>query len=59
MNFLRNVSMLALATDELEDHRLGQLSRHGLYANHLQDWFNLFDRNQILVLIYIELCTHP
>ncbi len=57
--FVCNVSMPALATDESQDHGLGRSSRHGLYANHLQDWFRLFDRNQILVLSYDELCNNP
>ena len=57
--FVHDVSMPALATDDSEDHGLGRSSRHGLYANHLLDWFKLFDRNQILVLNYVELCKHP
>ncbi|KAL3769960.1 hypothetical protein ACHAW5_010034 [Stephanodiscus triporus] len=57
--FVRNVSLPALATDESEDHGLGRSSRHGLYASHLQDWFKLFDRSQILVLSYDELCKNP
>ncbi|KAL3827154.1 hypothetical protein ACHAXA_006709 [Cyclostephanos tholiformis] len=57
--FVRDVSLPALATDEAQDYGLGRSSRHGLYANHLQDWFRLFDRNQILVLSYDELCNNP
>lgn len=57
--FVSDVSMPALVRDESEDGGLGRSSRQGLYANHLQKWFNLFSRNQILVLSYAELCTNP
>jgi Sulfotransferase domain len=30
-----------------------------MYALHLRKWFELFDRNQILVLSYDELNQHP
>eukprot|EP00804_Cyclotella_cryptica_P030713 CCRYP_009150-RB/>CCRYP_009150-RB protein AED:0.27 eAED:0.26 QI:0/-1/0/1/-1/0/1/0/137 len=57
--FVRDISMPALARDESEDGGSGRSSRHGLYANHLQNWFERFDRNQIIVLSYDELCTNP
>jgi hypothetical protein len=57
--FVRDVSMPALARKESEDGGSGRSSRHGLYETHLQKWFNLFDRNQILVLSYDELCMNP
>ncbi|KAL7465911.1 hypothetical protein ACHAXS_006214 [Conticribra weissflogii] len=37
----------------------GQSTRHGFYAKHLKNWFELFDRNQILVLSYQELQRDP
>lgn len=57
--FINDVTMPALATDESEDHGVGRSSRHGLYATHLEKWFDLFDREQILVLSYDELCKNP
>mgnify|MGYP005848229249 CR=1 FL=1 len=33
----------------------GRSSRHGLYAKHLNNWFQLFGREQILILSYSEL----
>lgn len=57
--FVRDVTLPALATNELEDLGKGRSSRHGMYANHLKEWFRFFDRNQILVLGYDELCTAP
>ncbi len=57
--FVRDVTLPALATDELEDGGLGRSSRYGLYASHLQRWFELFERSQILVLSYFELCENP
>lgn len=57
--FVRDVTMPALATTEVQDLGKGRSSRHGLYANHLKEWFRLFDRNQILVLSYDELCRAP
>jgi hypothetical protein len=57
--FVREVTMPALATNEVQDLGKGRSSRHGLYANHLKEWFRLFNRNQILVLSYDELCKAP
>jgi len=57
--FVHEVTMPALATNEAQDLGKGRSSRHGLYANHLKEWFRLFNRNQILVLSYDELCTAP
>mmetsp|Transcript_824 Transcript_824/g.1253 ORF Transcript_824/g.1253 Transcript_824/m.1253 type:complete len:287 (-) Transcript_824:57-917(-) len=57
--FVRDVTMPALATNEVQDLGKGRSSRYGLYANHLKEWFRLFNRNQILVLSYDELCTAP
>lgn len=57
--FVRDVTMPALATNEIQDLGKGRSSRHGLYANHLREWFRLFNRDQILVLSYDELCTAP
>ena len=57
--FVRSVSVPALRTDE-SDHGAGRSSRHGLYATHLQRWFDLFSRReQILVLSYDELRRNP
>ena len=38
---------------------LGRSTRHGMYAVHMKKWFELFDRQQILVLSYHELRYHP
>jgi hypothetical protein len=57
--FVQTVTMRALVTHEPEDRGLGRSSRYGLFANHLQEWFELFDRDQILVLSYDELQTMP
>ena len=57
--FVRDVTMSALATNEAQDFGKGRSSRHGLYANHLKEWFRLFNRNQILILSYDELCVDP
>lgn len=37
----------------------GRSTRHGMYALHLRQWFDLFDREQILVLSYDEMLNHP
>lgn len=37
----------------------GQSTRHSLYALHLRKWFDCFDRQQILILSYDELCSNP
>ena len=58
--FVRDVTMPALATNEGQDFGKGRSSRYGLYASHLKEWFRLFNRrNQILVLSYDELCADP
>ena len=57
--FVRDVTMPALTTNEVQDCGKGRSSRHGLYADHLKEWFRLFNRNQILVLSYGELCADP
>lgn len=53
--FVSNVSLPALTREA----GLGQSTRHSLYAIHLQKWFHLFDRKQILVLSYDELLKNP
>ena len=55
--FVRDVTIPAVATNEVHDLGKGRASRYGLYAHHLEEWFRLFNRNQILVLSYNELCT--
>jgi Ca2+-binding EF-hand superfamily protein len=57
--FVRDVTKPSLASNEAQDLGKGRSSRHGLYANHLKEWFRLFNRNQILVLSYDELRTAP
>ena len=57
--FVHNVSIPALDRKDTEDFGSGRSSRHGLYAVHLQKWFDNFDRKQILVLSYDELCSNP
>lgn len=57
--FVQSVTMPALVTNESEDRGLGRSSRYGLFADHLQEWFELFNRDQILVLSYDELQTEP
>ena len=57
--FVRNISMPALGKRDSEDNGSGRSSRHGLYFDHLQKWFELFNRNQILVLSYDELSKDP
>jgi hypothetical protein len=42
-----------------QDTGPGQSTRHSLYARHLRKWFDCFDRRQILILSYNELCTDP
>jgi Sulfotransferase domain len=42
-----------------KETRIGCSTRHGLYATHLCKWFELFDREQILVLSYDELEHQP
>ena len=37
----------------------GRSTRHSMYAIHLRQWFQLFDRQQILVLAYDELQHLP
>ena len=51
--------MPALRKNDSEDHGAGRSSRHGLYSYHLERWFQLFDRGQILVLSYDELSNNP
>lgn len=53
--FVDQISIPALSRKDGQ----GQSSRHGLYVNHLREWFDLFNRDQILVLNYTELCEHP
>ncbi len=53
--FVHNASVPALARTTGP----GRSTRHGLHATHLRKWFELFDRNQILVLGYDELKDHP
>jgi len=53
--FVRDVSVPALHRESGP----GRSTRHGLYATHLHQWFELFDRNQILVLSYDELQQDP
>ena len=57
--FVHNVSLPALGRNDAVDFGSGRSSRHGLYAVHLQKWFDNFDRTQILVLSYDELCNNP
>lgn len=57
--FVRTVTLPALVSNELKDRGLGRSSRYGLFANHLREWFELFDRNQILILSYDELQSKP
>ncbi|CAJ1950824.1 unnamed protein product [Cylindrotheca closterium] len=54
-DFVAQVSLPGLATKSDS----GRSSRHGLYAAHLNQWFELFDRSQILVLSYQELQENP
>lgn len=54
--FVQNQSLPALKRDMTGS---GQSTRHSLYSRHLQKWFECFDRQQILVLSYNELCTNP
>lgn len=37
----------------------GMSTRHGMYATNLTKWFQVFDRNQILLLSYHELQNRP
>ncbi|KAL3945211.1 MAG: hypothetical protein SGBAC_000684 [Bacillariaceae sp.] len=53
--FVAKVSLPALATKSGP----GRSSRHGMYADHLKKWFELFNRSQILVLSYQELRENP
>jgi hypothetical protein len=53
--FVRDVSIPALGRNAGP----GRSTRHGLYATHLRKWFELFDREQILVLSYDELQREP
>jgi Sulfotransferase domain len=54
--FVINRSIPALTGQETE---IGCSTRHGLYATHLRQWFELFDREQILVLSYNQLEHQP
>lgn len=53
--FVREVSIPALGRETGP----GQSSRHGLYVTHLRKWFDVFDRDQVLVLSYYELQNNP
>eukprot|EP00980_Cylindrotheca_fusiformis_P010261 scaffold2277_cov137-Cylindrotheca_fusiformis.AAC.16 len=54
-DFVQERSIPALARESGP----GQSTRHSLYAKHLSKWFQLFDRNQILLLNYGELQRNP
>jgi hypothetical protein len=53
--FVESVSIPAFA----KQSGPGRSTRYSMYALHLQKWFELFDRQQILVLSYDELKNHP
>ena len=53
--FVSSVSVPAFA----QETGPGRSTRFSMYAFHLRKWFDLFDRQQILVLSYEELKNHP
>ena len=60
MSFDEFVCQRSLPSLKINDtNGCGRSTRHGMYVTHLLKWFEVFDRQQILLLSYTELQQNP